>query len=98
MNNLDQNRFFFCPTSTTLAEEMDKIFSRGSPQKHSGRDDLPMSYIENSDNNKVATTSGPKLNKIIMRRESGAGSSSRNHVNSKILFQKNATTTNAPLT
>ena len=57
-----------------------------------------MSYIENSDNNKVATTSGPKLNKIIMRRESGAGSSSRNHVNSKILFQKNATTSNAPLT
>jgi hypothetical protein len=100
MNNLDQNRFFFCPTSITLAEEMDKIFSRGSPPKQSDRDDIQMmSCNDNGDNNRRAEASGPsKLTKIILRREGGAGSTSRNHVNSKILFQKNVTASNAPLT
>jgi hypothetical protein len=56
-----------------------------------------MASIENIDNNRIEAASGPKLNKIIMRRESGVGSSSRNHVNSKILFQKNVTASNAPL-
>ena len=95
MNNLDQNRLFFCPTSTILAEEMDKIFSRASPTKQQDRD-VAMTCIDNLDSNRME--SGPKLNKIILRRESGVGSSSRNHVNSKIIFQKNSTTSNAPLT
>lgn len=92
MNNLDHNRFFFCPTSTTLAEELDKIFQR-SPSKHQNEknNDVPM-VVEHLENTKI----GPKLNKMAMRRESGVAS--RNHVSNKIILQKNASTHNAPLT
>lgn len=89
MNNLDQNRFFFCPTSTTLAEELDKIFQKSPKHQNDRNNDVPMENLEN-------TKIGPKLNKFTMRRESGVAS--RNHVSNKIILQKNATTHNAPLT
>ena len=50
MNNLEKNRLYFCAKSITLAEEIDKIFSCGSPPKQSHRDDAHMmTFIDNVD-------------------------------------------------
>ena len=80
--NLDNKQNYCGPSSTTLAEELDKIFQK-SPQQ---QNDIIMKETVNHPNFKV---SGPKLNKLAIRRESVG---SRNHLSNKIILQKNSTT------
>ena len=86
----NSNRFFFCPTSTTLAEELDKILQKsrgGSPSKNFEDDGKQVRVGPKIDkgaflNRRESSTAATKLNGGAAAINSGINS--RNHVIAQI--------------